>query len=78
MTKDRKNFTAEKKFNFLISKNTIYLSLFLQKPSALKREHPNHEISKKFKLLWVIFALLDPGSETLLKTIKFILVQVPF
>ncbi len=44
----------------------------LQKPSALKREHPalqnmKIEIHYFFLYLWVIFALLDPDPHTLPK-----------
>jgi hypothetical protein len=40
-----------------------------KKPSALKRGHPsdptlqNMNFKKKFLLLWVIFALLDPDPD---------------
>jgi len=38
-----------------------------KKPPALKRGHPtlqNMNFSKKIRLLWVIFALLDPGPDS--------------
>jgi hypothetical protein len=53
---------------FFSSKIAIYLSLMpKKKPSALKREHPalqNIKFLKKFLFSWVIFALLDPDSES--------------
>ncbi len=43
------------------------MSKLQKKPSALKRGHPtlqNMNFYKFFLLLWVIFALLDPDSES--------------
>jgi hypothetical protein len=43
------------------------MSKLQKKPSALKREHPalqNMKILYFFLFLWVIFALLDPDSES--------------
>ncbi len=42
------------------------MSKLQKKPSALKRGHPtllNINFKKKFLLLWVIFALLDPDPD---------------
>jgi hypothetical protein len=43
------------------------MSKLQEKPSALKRGHPtlqNMNFYKFFLLLWVIFALLDPGPDS--------------
>jgi hypothetical protein len=51
------------------SKTTIYLSLGLHKEEAFSsQKRPSntskHELFKKFLLLWVIFALLDPDPDS--------------
>jgi hypothetical protein len=75
MTRNWEKITAEIKFNIFFIKNynlllrgLLYRKLKLQKkPSALKREHPARENMKFlnfFLFLLVIFALLDPDSES--------------
>jgi hypothetical protein len=74
-----KKFAAEKKFNFFYQ-TTIYLSLGFHKERpcyrrslVVKREHSaiqKHDISNFFLLLWVIFALLDPDSDSSIDLIE--------
>ncbi len=76
MTKNRKKITSENYiFNFFKSKIAIYLSLGLHKvcPSYRRSLQLSKEAIQHFKtwtftnfclLLWVIFALLDPDSES--------------
>jgi hypothetical protein len=70
MNKNLKKFTAEKIFHCRDKKNCNLLvpmppyrsSKLQEKPSALKKEHPAHVISKLFVILWLIFAPLDLDS----------------
>ncbi len=75
MTKNWKKVTAKKKLHFFYIKNyNLYLSLGLHKerPSyrrslQLSKEAIQHFKTwtfKKFLLLWVIFALLDPDPDS--------------
>ncbi len=77
MTKNwRKKYSWKKKLIFFWSKTTIYLSLCLHKerPSYRRSLQLSKEaiqqfktwtVKKKFPLLWVIFALLDPDPDPL-------------
>jgi hypothetical protein len=71
MTKNWKKITAEKKVNFFWSKTAIYLSLGLHKvcPGYRRSLQLTKEAIQHFKtwifstFFWVIFALLDPGTD---------------
>jgi hypothetical protein len=55
-----------KKYNLPIPRPPKRTSKLQKKPSALKRGYPTLQNMnlKKFLLLWFIFALLDPDSES--------------
>ncbi len=71
--KCEKNLQLKMKFIFWITNYNLSISRppekdvkLQKKPSALQTEHPelqNKKFKKKFRLLWVIFGLLDPDPD---------------
>jgi hypothetical protein len=67
LMKIKLNFFWIKNYNSPIPRPPSRKSKLQKKPSALKRGQPtlqNWNFSKKFLLLWVIFALLDPDPDS--------------